>query len=262
MVERDLVTIITVVYNGVREIGQTICSVVGQDYPNLEYIIVDGASSDGTIDVINQYKDEISLIISEPDYGIYDAMNKAISHANGRWINFMNCGDSFASNDVISQIFDKSIDPKYDVIYGDTIFVYPKISLYIRADKLNTLTYKMPFCHQSVFVMSELLSETKFCAKYKIAADYNLFYSLYKDNHKFLYKSIPVSNYQLVDGISYNNTIRCYKEMCVIRNEKKNIIYYCVLLKLQIRSWLIKILPTVIIDYIRMKNNLVVKNDE
>ena len=118
-----LISVVTVCYNAVNDIEKTIMSVLGQTYKNIEYIIIDGGSIDGTIDIINKYKEHISLFVSEPDKGIYDAMNKGLMKANGQWINFMNAGDTFASNSVISNIFgcNESDLIKYDVIYGDCI---------------------------------------------------------------------------------------------------------------------------------------------
>ncbi len=100
-----LVTIVTVSYNVVSTIERTILSVVNQTYSNIEYIIIDGGSTDGTVDIIKKYMDKIAYWVSEPDKGIYDAMNKGILMAKGQWINFMNSGDYLYSNDVISQFF-------------------------------------------------------------------------------------------------------------------------------------------------------------
>lgn len=90
-----LISVVTVSYNAVATIEQTLLSVINQTYPNIEYIIIDGGSTDGTVDIIKKYADEIVYWISEPDKGIYDAMNKGIKKANGEWINFINAGDSY-----------------------------------------------------------------------------------------------------------------------------------------------------------------------
>ena len=89
------ITVVTVCYNAVKDIEKTILSVVNQTYDNIEYIVVDGGSKDGTVNIIQKYEDRITKWISEPDKGIYDAMNKGILMATGDWINFMNAGDYF-----------------------------------------------------------------------------------------------------------------------------------------------------------------------
>ena len=93
--EKPLITIVTVVYNGQEHLEETILSVVNQTYSNIEFIIIDGGSTDNTIDIIHKYEHAIDYWISEKDEGIYDAMNKASELAKGKWINYMNCGDSF-----------------------------------------------------------------------------------------------------------------------------------------------------------------------
>ena len=103
--EYPLITVVTVVFNGEATLEQTIQSVVNQTYDNVEYIIVDGGSKDRTLDIIKKYEDRIDYWQSEPDKGIYDAMNKGIELANGDWINFMNSGDSFYNECVIKNIY-------------------------------------------------------------------------------------------------------------------------------------------------------------
>ena len=118
----DRVSIVTVVFNGVSIIEDTIKSVINQTYDNLEYIIIDGGSTDGTIDIIKKYEDKISLWISEPDKGIYDAMNKSLDRLCGLWVNFMNAGDYFYSENAIQEIFGQNNDySSYAVVYGDRI---------------------------------------------------------------------------------------------------------------------------------------------
>lgn len=95
-------SVITVVFNGIGDVANTIDSVLGQDYPNIEYIVIDGESTDGTRDIIKNYEDKLDVFICERDEGIYDAMNKGIARACGEFILFMNCGDVFASNDAVS----------------------------------------------------------------------------------------------------------------------------------------------------------------
>ncbi|MFK2176742.1 glycosyltransferase [Bacteroides fragilis] len=118
------VSIITVVYNDVHNISRTVESIIGQSYSNLEYIVIDGDSVDGTKDVVKTYLSSIDVYISEDDNGIYDAMNKGVSLSSGDWILFMNSGDVFYNGDVVSNIFCASIPLASSLIYGDTIFRY------------------------------------------------------------------------------------------------------------------------------------------
>ena len=113
------VTIITVCRNHAKELEKTIQSVENQTWQKKEYIVIDGASTDETLEVIQQHGDSITQWISEPDQGIYDAMNKGIRLAQGQWVIFMNAGDTFASTDTLQRVFQESQEA--DVIYGDVI---------------------------------------------------------------------------------------------------------------------------------------------
>ncbi|MEA1893278.1 MAG: glycosyltransferase [Campylobacterota bacterium] len=121
--DKPLISIVTVVFNGEKHLEQTIQSVVNQTYKNIEYIIIDGGSTDGTVDIIKKYEDKISYWVSEKDSGIYDAMNKGIDVANGEWINFMNAGDIFFDNNVLESVFHKEslATDNIDLFYSDSI---------------------------------------------------------------------------------------------------------------------------------------------
>lgn len=112
-------TVITICYNCKEDLVKTIKSVKGQTYKDKEFVIIDGGSSDGTLQVIESEKDHIDYWSSEPDHGIYDAINKGIGHATGEWIICMNAGDIFADNNVLSDIFSKDIPKQTSVIYSD-----------------------------------------------------------------------------------------------------------------------------------------------
>ena len=101
-----MVSVVTVVRNGIKTIEQTILSVINQDYHDFEYIIIDGVSTDGTLEILNKYSDKISKIISEPDVGIYDAMNKGIALANGDWVYFLGCDDVLYESSTLSRILE------------------------------------------------------------------------------------------------------------------------------------------------------------
>ena len=115
----EKISIITVVYNAVDKIEKSMQSVVRQTWPNVEYIVVDGASTDGTIDVIERYKDKIAYFISEKDEGLYDALNKGIRAATGEWIGIMNAGDVFVNDKVLENVFGEKDYSGVDVVFGD-----------------------------------------------------------------------------------------------------------------------------------------------
>ena len=113
------ISIITVVYNSEKYIRRTIESIVGQDYPAIEYIIIDGKSKDSTMQIVNEYRDRIAVVISEPDKGLYDAMNKGLRLATGDYVLYINSGDALPSPTLMSDIFGNA-PADSDVIYGDT----------------------------------------------------------------------------------------------------------------------------------------------
>lgn len=112
-------SVITVVYNGINYIERTINSIIDQDYKDFEFIIIDGGSTDGTLDIIKSYEKHITLWVSETDNGIYDAMNKAISLSKGEWVNFMNCSDVYANKHILSSIFSQPLNENVKAIYSD-----------------------------------------------------------------------------------------------------------------------------------------------
>ena len=116
------ISIVTVVFNGEAFLEKSIQSVINQTYKNIEYIVIDGGSTDGTIDIIKKYQDKIAVWISEKDDGIYEAMNKGIALAHGKWINFMNAGDVLFNDNVLTDFCEKSLAyPNVDFFYSDVI---------------------------------------------------------------------------------------------------------------------------------------------
>lgn len=207
------ISIITVCYNAEKDIEKTILSVVNQTYDNLEYIVIDGGSSDGTLSIITRYAHKIDKIISEPDNGIYDAMNKGVSFATGDWINFMNAGDSFYSIDVLNQIFlDNCLN--YDIIYGDRISVFNFGKYRHIPSSLDEFKNDFPFFHQSAFVKSFLIKRRNFDLKYQICADFESFFYLWEHKCKFKYINIIISCCECEDGYSskMSNQIERIKE--------------------------------------------------
>lgn len=222
------VSVITVCWNCKENIEKTLKSVIGQTYPNVEYIIVDGASTDGTLEIIEKYREDITTLISEADSGIYNAMNKGVKVATGQWCIFMNAGDVFASKDVISEMFSLS-RPKTGtkVYYGNTTDVdekQEKVSL--KATPVYpTILRCQPYCHQSAFFNIEEKREPFFNEKYKIASDYNtsLEYFIKYGEGGFEYRNLIVSEFAAYGGASTNkeNDHKKYLEFIdIYRNHK------------------------------------------
>jgi len=202
-----LITIITVVYNGVKYIEKTIQNVISQNYLNVEYIIIDGESDDGTLDIIKKYEDKIDYWLSENDKGIYDAMNKGIDLANGKWICFMNSGDRFWDANVIEKVFEKEYKDS-GVIYGDHVAVYGKQKIVCKPKEISEIYKHMCFSHQSSFINTSLMKSLKYNTDFKIAGDYEFFLRCYyKKQIKFDYAKILISCVQAEMGMSYDNIL-------------------------------------------------------
>lgn len=207
MLETNKISIITVVFNSVNYIEETINSVINQTYSNIEYIIIDGSSTDGTKELINKYKTNIDYYISEKDHGIYDAMNKALNHVTGSWIVFMNSGDKFYNNKVLSDI---NLNSTYDMYFGATkIISNNSISKVRYPISINNIWKGMICCHQSIIFNSNIFKSTKFNIKYSLSADYNLIYSQIMQNAKIAYINNITAIYydEGVSKINYNKVL-------------------------------------------------------
>ena len=206
------VTVITVTFNCVSVLEKTIQSVLSQTLKNIEYIIIDGGSTDGTVDLIEKYKSHLSFWCSEKDNGIFDAMNKGVAHANGEWVNFMNAGDLFYDENILETVFTKNDTSKYDFIFGDNVVSVDNREIYKLAHpffEAKGLFKRMGFNHQSVFVRTNLARKYPFDLQYKIAADYNMINKIYEHGGKPLYVNKPLSVTNL-DGVSAKN--RCMQQ--------------------------------------------------
>lgn len=230
------ISIITVTYNCIETIENTIKSILSQSYNDIEYIIIDGGSNDGTIDVIKKYDDYISFWISEPDRGIYDAMNKGIVNASGDYILFLNSGDLFYSVDVLTKLFFQHQNS--DVIYGDTLVIdnllHKKI---IKASDLKSDWKSIPYCHQSVFIKTKELKKNLFNLRYKIASDYNQYFELKNNKCTFLKVEEIISIYDL-NGFSINNYSKLLKEYRTISviNQKYLLLKFFIFIYFYIRT--------------------------
>ncbi|MBO7463534.1 MAG: glycosyltransferase [Bacteroidales bacterium] len=171
------ISIITVVYNSEKFIRRTIESIVGQDYPAVEYIIIDGKSKDSTMEIVNEYRDRIAVVISEPDKGLYDAMNKGLRLATGDYVLYINSGDALSSPTLLTDIFGNAPTDS-DVIYGDTHITDEDGNIlhsrrHRPPEKLSWKDFKrgMLVCHQSFIARRTLCSE--YDTNYRYAADYD-----------------------------------------------------------------------------------------
>ncbi len=196
------ISVITVCFNAIDSIENTIRSVLSQTYSNIEYIIVDGGSSDGTVDIIKKYDGKIANWISEKDHGIYDAMNKGILMSTGEWINFRNCGDTFSTKDALSKIFEVPVDNSVSVLHGDCFFV-SKFD-YIRlvppvVKNVNCFQFEMPVFHIASFIRRSLHQSMLYDLSYRASADYDFFYKCCKQGLLFEYRPVAVSVFAM-DG--------------------------------------------------------------
>jgi acetyltransferase-like isoleucine patch superfamily enzyme len=203
------ISVITVVYNGISAIEKTIQSAVNQTYPFIEYIIIDGGSTDGTADVIKKYQDAVSYWISEPDKGIYDAMNKGIEKASGAFTIFLNCGDYFYSNTVFQDIvnnYSKEL-AEYDLLYGRSKIIKKDGSLFdLVINHSHTELWRGPnFRHGALLARTAILKEEKFeiSKELKIAADFDFIYKCYNRKHSFFSMDIVLLVF-LEEGVSDN----------------------------------------------------------
>lgn len=226
------ITVVTVCYNAVDTIEKTMLSVINQTYPNIEYIIIDGASTDGTVDIIQKYRDKIAYFVSEPDKGIYDAMNKGIKAATGDWINFMNAGDSFYNECVLEKVGLElsSVSSKVVCIYGDHVSIQRIRRLevlcinpfYQRNDYIDNPS--MGFHHQATFVRTDLAKEKMFdSTHFRLCADYNMIYGLFKDGWSFQRIPCFVAVVNNREGASSNNRVLQLKEHYDILGLSNNI---------------------------------------
>ena len=192
------ISVITVSLNSVKTIERTIRSVIKQNYDNIEYIIIDGGSTDGTTDIIRKYNNFISYWISEPDNGLYDAMNKGMRISTGDYINFLN-SDDWYQRDAINNIVKHIEKSEADVVFGNIVHVYSNRRVFMNPRPLEYMYWCIPFNHQATFMRNT--KEKWFDTRLRIAADYKMLYELYMEQKVFHYAPYTVANFS-VDGLS------------------------------------------------------------
>ena len=214
--DKPLISIITVVFNGEKYLEDTIQSVINQTYDNVEYIIVDGGSTDGTLDIIKKYEDKIDYWVSEKDRGIYDAMNKGIDVASGEWLNFMNGGDEFYDNKIIENIFKNCSYEEEYVIHG-------KVALMYKNDLIAYYGNTKIIPHQGAFFKTNIMKFLKFNTRYKIFADGECLSRMQKlEKYKSKFIDIVFANFEL-GGVGNHPKyfFKRLKEEIKIKNDQK-----------------------------------------
>ena len=225
-----LVSIITVVFNGELELAETIESVVNQSYNNIEYIIVDGASQDKTLEIIRQYESQIDYWCSESDAGIYDAMNKGIKAAQGEIIGLINCGDTYLENAVaeIVDIYNKHIQDNSLLVITGAMYRFDleknyKFKIEKNQNLLDTkINRGMPINHPATFITKDTYNKLGFFNNtYHICGDYDLIFRFYNSYLvQFVFTNQEIANMKL-GGISEQFSsiwIRCREHFKIRKN--------------------------------------------
>lgn len=188
------VTVITVCLNAREALKKTMINVAIQRYPRLQYIVKDGGSEDGTAELLKTLAGQNEKWMSCSDDGIYDAMNQAVGEAEGEWIIFMNAGDTFASDDVLTRIF--ATERQADIIYGDVI----KNEKVCKAEAPHN-AHRMFFCHQSALVKTSLLKRIPFDTRHRMSADFKFFKQAYHQGARFACVGFPIARFD-TSGVS------------------------------------------------------------
>jgi glycosyltransferase involved in cell wall biosynthesis len=255
-------SIITINLNNQEGLGKTIKSVVEQTYSDFEYIVIDGGSIDGSIDVIHQYESKITKWISEKDAGIYNAMNKGLYYAKGTYCLFLNSGDYLVNSDVIAKVFGREYSQ--DILYGELIFDFGAGHKEIAKlpEKLDLVhLYNDNIWHPATFIKTALLTAIGgYNEKYRIADDYDFFFNMIAINRvNCIYLPYPISVYD-TKGISSlsGNMPQILSERASIHQiylDKEEIIFLNNLRKYQnpaLAKWLVnKPIPTRIVDLLQ-----------
>ena len=216
------ISIITVAFNSVKTIQDTIESILLQDYKNIEYIIIDAGSSDGTVEIIKSFGDKITYFISESDHGIYDGMNKGIKAASGDLIGILNSDDFYPNNFILSNVAKTFVNNQCDAVYGDLVYVRDydknKIVRYWQAGDYSALKIKNGWMlpHPTFFVKKSIYDRFGlYNTELKSAADYEMILKLlYKQNISVKYIPMILVNMRMggASNASLMNRIRANKE--------------------------------------------------
>lgn len=217
------ISIITVTYNAAKTVADTLQSVALQTYGDIEHIVIDGASTDSTVKIVSQYGGAISKFVSEPDNGIYDAMNKGLGLATGEIIGFLNADDVYASNEVLRCVASLFATSEVDAVFGDAVFVRSTrptrpIRRY-RSDRFrpDRIAWGLMPAHPALFLRREVYERFGvFRTDYRIAGDFELIARIFRDG-TLKYRSVPeVWVHMKLGGIStggWRNTVLLNQEV-------------------------------------------------
>ncbi|MFW5847759.1 MAG: glycosyltransferase family 2 protein [bacterium] len=217
--EKPLLSIITVVYNGVNFIERTLLNIINQSFTDYELIVIDGASTDGTIDVLKKYESDIDYWISEKDNGIYDAMNKGVNKARGKWLNFMNSSDIFYNNTVLTNIFNHKLND-ISVIYSDW-YITDVIKNPNKIIFKEGSWEKGYILHQSIIYKKELHDKygKYIVCKQKLISDYIFFSQI---EPKLVIKTTFPISINDMSGVSYGSWSSDQREVVNFLLNKQN----------------------------------------
>lgn len=199
-----MITIVTINLNNKEGLKRTIESVINQTFfDKIEYVIIDGGSTDGSVDIIKEYEDKLAYWCSESDGGIFPAMNKSIEHCHGDYVLYLNSGDILNNNNVIERVYDE-LDK--DIVYGNEYKVNNKRTLAIFPDKLTENFFKKSALpHQSTFIRTELLKQRGYSEQWKVLGDWSwLRERIMVDKVSYKHLNFPISDYDL-NGFSTIN---------------------------------------------------------
>lgn len=214
---KSKISIIIAVFNGEKLISKAINSVLNQKYKNIEIIIIDGDSKDKTVEEVKKYSDKIKCFISEPDLGIYDALNKGVERSSGDWIYIMGCDDELFNDRVFLNLENTLECPDVDIIYGKVALNFPSETMFFGMPKnvnKNKLLKTLSVWHQSIIVRRELFKEHKFNLDYKIAADLDWMLKVI-DGKKLINVDQTICTYG-INGESSLNKSALHKELLKI----------------------------------------------
>lgn len=219
-----LISVISVTFNALDDLRKTAESVWAQDYKNLEFVVIDGASVDGTAEWLRERSSDSRMLwVSEKDRGIYDAMNKGVRLCHGEWVCFMNAGDSFASPNCLSLIVKELSNPQNDVVYGSVNVIKNFGMITVRPRGLDLLRRKMAFCHQASLSRRSLLIEHPFNLEYPIVADYDFFHWCYTSGKTFCQVNYELANFEAENGTSSKHRLKVLRECGRISGRNKTL---------------------------------------